>query len=173
MITSLCRSDVQPINVKCLLMTKIIFCFDSCQLANPDLKFSFEPILVVKKLVTIILILVYSMSALGMPVRYHYCNDWLTALSISVKTHHDCPCNTSGAAAGCCKDKVFYLKGDSHRGGSQFLQADPMNGLQTDPPVLITLSVFKNDEEVFGLPYEFTKSRSLHPIFLLNKTLRI
>ena len=149
---------------------KIIFSFESCQLINRQLKFSFAQ--VVKKILTIVLILVYSLSAFGMSVKYHYCMDRLTSISMDFGVHQDCKCNTSANTEGCCKDKVLCFKGDNHK-VYQILQSNPMEGLQIEPPVSLAISLFKDQKEAFYLPGEIVQDNSPHPLFLLNRTFRI
>lgn len=73
-----------------------------------------------KKILTIFLILIYSGSALGVVVDYHYCGTHLTNSTIlNFGGHAGCKCNPAGMPEGCCKDKIICMKGDNHR-SSQF-----------------------------------------------------
>ena len=67
---------------------------------------------VVKKLLTIWLILMYGYSSLGMTIQFHYCCGKLE--SIKVSPAHAVYCNEDMGSKPCCEDKQVSSKHADH-----------------------------------------------------------
>jgi hypothetical protein len=74
----------------------------------------------VKKFGAILLLLIYTNTALGASVNFHYCSGHLSHISIiNFGGKTGCSCNPEAMPKGCCKDKLISTKADIH----DFIQA--------------------------------------------------
>ena len=136
------------------------------------MRFSFIKLVGMKKILAIALLLIYTMSAFGISARYHYCMDNLTKINIGFGSGHDCKCNVPIETNGCCKDKVFNLKTDTH--STSPLVSSELSDSWTAVPVFFNSYVFAEPEIVFSeMGNEHGQSISPHSIFLLNQNFRI
>lgn len=70
-----------------------------------------------KKILTIIILVIYTSSALGMAsINYHYCNGQLAQVSfLNFDDKSGCSCNPDAMPKGCCKDELLCQRVDSHK----------------------------------------------------------
>jgi len=127
-----------------------------------------------KKIFAIFLLLIYTGSAFGIAVDYHYCSGHLTHVTIlNFGTQGDCKCNSSEMPQGCCKDKMLYLKGSEHK-SSPISFSTLAGSFEIDIPVTNNTPLLH--KEIFigsDLTPDFVKQKSSPPIFLLNGVFRI
>ncbi len=71
----------------------------------------------VKKILTIIILVIYTSSALGtVSINYHYCNGQLAQVSfLNFDDKSGCSCNPDAMPKGCCKDELLCQRVDSHK----------------------------------------------------------
>ena len=68
------------------------------------------------RLIAIILLTIYTSTAFGVVINYHYCRGHLTNVSfLNFHKLEGCGCNPQNMEKGCCKDKIQYQKADNHR----------------------------------------------------------
>lgn len=127
-----------------------------------------------KKIITILLLFIYSVSALGIAVNYHYCQGDLSNVTVlNFGGNGGCECNPSGMPPGCCKDKMLYLKGDDHKSSPVSITFLPGN-FAIDLPVLhYTLLLPKEFCIISYLNFDFVRQKSTQSLFLLNNVFRI
>lgn len=125
-----------------------------------------------KKGTAILLLLVYSVTALGMAFNFHYCKGHLTEVSfVHFGDHHGCGCDAQSQAGACCTDTFVYQKGDQHQVLSVALAEFPtlvsvavsLNSAPVQLQALRTPPVFRHNTDRSSPP----------PAFLLNCTFRI
>jgi hypothetical protein len=63
-----------------------------------------------KKLVSIILLLVYGLSSSGMTIQFHYCCGKLKNISLSAVATKQCGMKHASVGKPCCNDKQVELK---------------------------------------------------------------
>ena len=63
-----------------------------------------------KKSILILLMLVYSLSSVGMTVSLHYCCGKLDGISFTGKQKTTCPMCGKDESSSCCKDTVVKVK---------------------------------------------------------------
>ncbi len=156
-------------------LTKIIFIVDCCH----SLSLKFDLVLrrfysEMKKILAIFLLFVYTGSAFGIAVNYHYCDGHLTHVSIlNFGEKNGCKCNPSEMPPSCCKDKMLYLKGSEHK-------SSPTSFCILPGSFAIDIQVADNTlilhKEFFITPdlmLDFVKQKFSPPLFLLNRVFRI
>lgn len=126
-----------------------------------------------KKIFAIFLLLIYTGSAFGIAVDYHFCNGQLTDVSLlHFSDHTGCKCNPSDMPKGCCKDKMVFLKGNDHK-SSSIVYPTSTPGFTIDVPLSDNTLLSK---EFFVAPnpsFEYVKQKFSPPLFLLNSVFRI
>ena len=128
-----------------------------------------------KKIFTIFLLVIYTGSAFGIPVDFHYCKGQLTGVALAnFGTYAGCGCNDSKMPMGCCKDKVFYNKADNHNTNQASAIINPLF-VQLDLPQICYLkNEILNRNSNSQLSYFQPSQRScLQPIYLLIRVFRI
>jgi len=63
-----------------------------------------------KKLVVILLLMVYGVSSSGMTIQFHYCCGKLKSVQLSTVTEKQCGMKHSMFSKPCCSDKQVQLK---------------------------------------------------------------
>lgn len=126
------------------------------------------------KLIAIFLLTIYTSSAVGVAVNYHYCHGSLAKISFLNfdKLKKGCGCNPLSTPKQCCKDKLQYQKSDNHQPGHTAFVYNLV--------IYSTEANFPNSYDLFFRTclgsaifiYCAPRSTSL-PIFLLNRTFRI
>ncbi len=127
-----------------------------------------------KKIFAIFLLLIYTASASGIAVNYHYCDGQLTHVALlNFGGHGGCKCNSSDMPQGCCKDKMLFLKGSDHKSSPVSFVALPGNFTIDVPATDNTLLLHKEFCIISDLTFDFVRQKSPQPIFLLNSVFRI
>ena len=93
-----------------------------------------------KKIVSILLLLVYGLSSSGMTVQFHYCCGKLKNIKLSSVTEKQCGMKHSFGKKPCCDDRQIELK----------LKSD-QKAEQTSKFVFSALELLKQDPEIFVL----------------------
>jgi len=127
------------------------------------------------RILTIFLLLIYSGSAFGIMVNYHYCGDHLTNRTIrNFGDRGSCKCNPAEMPSGCCKDKLICIKGDKHE-TTQFASALlPGNFIAIEAPALFNAEVTgRAFVPVRPIACGVVKKVQLCSLFLLNNVFRI
>ena len=126
-----------------------------------------------KKLFTVLLMLVYSLSSSGMTISLHYCCGKLDGVTFSAKQDKSCGKNNELKKSSCCNDKQISIKVNTEQElSSKALQAykitivapvsNPLYTLHTQPPTLVS-SLAR------GAPIPLTSI----PLFVKNCVFRI
>lgn len=64
-----------------------------------------------KRIASILLMLLYLVPSIGVTVSKHYCGGKVTSVSFSpIKMGHKCPCGSKKMKKGCCKDEAAFFK---------------------------------------------------------------
>lgn len=128
-----------------------------------------------KKLVAILLILIYSGIALGgVAINLHYCHGQLAKISIlNFGGQKGCGCNPQDMPKDCCKDELKYQKSDDHRTIQTAQIADLISFAVEPPPFAgyLILSLFDKGDPGYSTN-EVWRSNP-EPIYLLNSVFRI
>jgi len=125
-----------------------------------------------KKIFAIFLLLIYTGSAFGIGVDYHYCDGQLTHIAIlNFGDHRSCKCSGSDMPIDCCKDKMLFMKGDDHNPSLSFVALP--GSFVIDVPVHNTLLLPKEFRVISDLTFYFVRQKSPQPLFLLNSVFRI
>ena len=126
-----------------------------------------------KKILAIFLLLIYTSSAFGIAVDYHYCDGQLTHVSLlNFSDHNSCKCNSSDMPQGCCKDKMLYLKGNDHKTSST-IYSTSISGFVIDLPLTNSTLLSKELFVAPDLTFDYVKQKFSQPLFLLNGVFRI
>lgn len=129
----------------------------------------------VKKLFAILLILIYTSTALGgFIVNFHYCKGHLSDVSLLNFAKAGCACNPDSMPKDCCKDELFYKKTDNHRTVQESYILNTIPATPDLPP----LSDFQNQIVLKGVcdtncHYNDVSRSWREPIYLLNRVFRI
>ena len=121
-----------------------------------------------------LLLTIYTGSAVGISINYHYCHGHLTKISLlNFGNKGGCGCNPKEMPKGCCKDELKYLKIDNHKTiqiaqTSEFvslaIEPIPSNNYYPIPPI----DVYHSNLNKNGIQRSCPQ-----PIFLLNRVFRI
>jgi hypothetical protein len=129
----------------------------------------------VKKVITIFLFIVYTCSALGVTVNYHYCDTYLTKISIlNFGGWAGCNCNPKDMPMSCCKDKLHYQKASNH----DLTQSVNIPDFSSFSSVYYSLSDNRDAfpyvrANEFAISSTYNRRSSSQPVYLLHKVLRI
>lgn len=127
-----------------------------------------------KKIIIIFLLLIYTGSAFGITVDYHYCSGHLTHVTVlNFGAKGGCKCNSSEMPKGCCKDKMLYMKGDEHKSSPISFTNLQSNIVIDIPAAQVALLLHKEFFVAPDLTFDFAKQKSPPSIFLLNGAFRI
>ena len=127
-----------------------------------------------KKLIVIFLLIVYTATALGVLINYHYCNDHLAHISfLNYGGKTGCACNPKGMPKDCCKDELRYEKADNHKTVQQISILD-LTLFSIEPPA-INNYYLTPAQDGYGSDFSIERvGRSCpEPIYLLNRVFRI
>jgi hypothetical protein len=129
----------------------------------------------VKKFGAILLLLIYSSTALGATINFHFCKGHLSHISVlNIGGKAGCTCNPDAMPKGCCEDKRISSKADNHNSiqavytinkGSFIPELPPVNNL----PDLILFSTTLNTDN----SQNYVRRSCPDPIYLLNRVIRI
>jgi len=68
-----------------------------------------------KIMIAISLLILYTSSAFGIAVNFHYCDNHISKISVlNFGGHPGCNCNPHGGPMSCCKDVVNCCLSDKH-----------------------------------------------------------
>lgn len=127
-----------------------------------------------KKLLLVLLMIVYGASAFGTTVHFHFCCGKLKSVNFSPATHKGCMAEGKEAMEDCCKDKAVKLElsGDQHSAKYVALSAAagtavvaPFSGFTAQPL-----------QEPLVVPHIFAPPPPLlsaQPLFILHCLFRI
>lgn len=127
-----------------------------------------------KKILAILLLIIYTSSAVGITVNFHYCQGQLAKVSfLNFEGQKDCACNPQNMPKGCCKDDLVYQKADKHN----VIQAVPLVkfisfSLELTPPynyAIIPLVKSSIPQYLKDIP----KRSCPEPVYLLNRVFLI
>lgn len=129
----------------------------------------------VKKLIAIFLLTAYTATAFGVAINYHYCNGQLSRVSIvNFGGERGCSCDPDTMSKNCCKDKLLYLKADSHKTVQESYTTNTISFSLDLPPVgdlySLVLQGGSYDSDNF---YKYVKRTCPRPIYLLIRVFRI
>lgn len=118
--------------------------------------------------------LIYSASAFGIMVNYHYCGDHLTSSTVvNFGSGGGCKCNPEEMPAGCCKDKLICVKGDTHEASQLSFAALPGSFVVEVPAVYEVMEIHATITATQPISRWSVKSIHVRPLFLLNSVFRI
>jgi hypothetical protein len=64
-----------------------------------------------KRIVCLLILLLYLVPAIGITVSAHYCGSRITWVSLNFEDQeHNCACGSKKMKTDCCKDKVAFIK---------------------------------------------------------------
>lgn len=129
----------------------------------------------VKKVAAIILLIVYTSTALGVGVSIHYCQGYRSHISfLSFGGKSPCACSSDAMPKDCCKDELLSNKVDNHKVVQASYTVDTISFTPDFPPVndlhhnQISQECGHNSDNFSPRDW-----RSPNPIFLLNRVFRI
>ena len=127
----------------------------------------------VKKLIAIFLLTVYTATAFGVPVNYHYCNGHLALVSfLNFGGKSGCSCNKDAMPKGCCKDEMHYKKADSHKTVQESYTINTVSFTPDLPPVSnLHDRVLQGGSYDSDLIIDRARRSCSEPIYLLNQLL--
>ncbi len=128
-----------------------------------------------KKLIAIFFLIVYTGTAIGAVINYHYCNGHLANTSfLSFGGKSDCACNPAAMPKNCCKDELLYIKTDNHKTVQESFAINTIS-FTPDLPSVSDLHNLVLQGENYGTDnfYNYIHRRSPHPIYLLNQVFRL
>lgn len=130
-------------------------------------------VLLMKKLLVILLLMVYGTASFGATVHFHYCCGKLKKVDFTLPKENSCSSKAHlMGSKPCCDDKQVELKIKSEQAASKVLQSTfHVEAIQPIQRAYFVLSPFQNKKllpEVFAPPPITTNS-----LFLLNCVFRI
>jgi hypothetical protein len=131
----------------------------------------------VRRLISILLLLIYTTISSGVAVGAHYCGGRLASVNLSLGDHHSkCPCGSKSMKKDCCKDKVVYLQFKAKQ------KAQHYNLVKYNPPVKANFTAFIAKPIFFNPVFNSnSKGEASHsppfvpanPPYLMNRVFRI
>jgi hypothetical protein len=130
----------------------------------------------VKKFGAIILLFVYTSTALGATINFHFCKGHLSHVSIlNVGGKIGCACNTDAMPKGCCEDKLISAKADNHNSVQPLYTINKISfapellPVNNNLPDLVLYSSSVNSDN----SQNYVRRSCPDPIYLLNRVFRI
>lgn len=122
-----------------------------------------------------LLLLVYTTTAFGVAINFHYCDNQLTKISVlNFGGHGGCDCGSGGMPMNCCKDKLCYHIGDNHNSTRPVVLTNAESfSIDIPRPAdnLFTYALAKGSNHIIQ-HYDALRSYTQH-LFLLNSVFRI
>ncbi len=101
---------------------------------------------IVKKIIAILLLSLYSLSTLGLSLKSFYCCGNLESVTVSISQHEQKTCANDNGTSDCCKTKYQFFKvKDNHVAGDV---------ISTPVLHLINLHLFPSSFQVINYPSE-------------------
>lgn len=129
-----------------------------------------------KKVGAIFLLLIYTGTAFGASVNFHYCGGHLAHVSVlNFGGKTGCSCNPDAIPKDCCKDKLLINKTDNHNSSQIFYILNNIFFVADLPPIDNLHNLLLNSGG-FNADNSYTKSvkRSCpEPIYILIRVFRI
>ena len=128
-----------------------------------------------KKLIAIFLLTVYTVTAFGVAINYHYCNNHLTQVTfLTFGGKSGCACHQNAASKGCCKDVTVYKKAGNHKTSQESYTINTISFTPCLPPVNEL-----HNRAIPGINYisdifsDNVRRCCLQPIYILIRVFRI
>lgn len=128
-----------------------------------------------KKLLALVLILIYTSTALGgILVNFHYCKGHLAHVSLlNFGGKSRCGCNPEDMPKDCCKDELLLKKADNHKTVQESytintISFGPDLPLVNDLHDLFVQSIYRSD-----IIHNYFWRSSSQPIYLQIRVFRI
>lgn len=129
-----------------------------------------------KKLGAIFLLFIYTSTALGASINFHFCKGHLAHISVlNFGGKAGCSCNPEAMPKGCCADKLLVSKADNHNSIQASYIVNTISFAPHLPPVNYLQNLILNSGG-FNADNTWTKyvKRSCpDPIYLLIRVFRI
>ena len=126
-----------------------------------------------KKVLAILLIIIYGSTAIGAVVNFHYCGKSLEKISLlNFGNRNTCPCDTGNTPMDCCKNVTHYFKTGKHTSTQTELIPNITFSLAEPPSFIIMEMPVKDIHYNTSFPYSLQRC-SPQPIYLLNSVFRI
>jgi hypothetical protein len=127
-----------------------------------------------KKIIIIFLLFIYTATAFGIAINYHYCGGHLSGVKVlNFGGNGGCKCNPANMPKDCCKDKMLYFKGDNHKSSTVSVIVLPGSFAIDVPVTTNTLLLHKEFCIPAVLTFGFVRQKSPQPLFLINNVFRI
>lgn len=128
-----------------------------------------------KKIGAIFLLIIYTSTALGAAINFHYCSGHLAHISVlNVGGKTGCSSNPDTMPKGCCEDKLLYSKTDKCNSNPASYTISSISFLPEIPPVhnLFDLGLYSSVIKADNF-YKYVRRSCQNPLYLLNKVFRI
>lgn len=66
-----------------------------------------------KRIIVILLVLVYAFPSIGFSFTLHYCDDEISSVSLGFSNTESCGCSAESEKKGCCDNKTVTIKNDT------------------------------------------------------------
>jgi hypothetical protein len=122
---------------------------------------------------SIFLLIVYTSTAFGVAVNYHYCDNYLFKISILIfRGNNGCIHNQKDLPMSCCKDKPHYQIPFNHNIIPSLSVTGLFSLFQNQYPLQNNLFEFKDGNNYDIITFHNRRSYP-QPIYLLYNVLRI
>jgi hypothetical protein len=129
----------------------------------------------VKKFGAILLLLIYTGTALGATINFHFCKGHLSHISVlNFGGKPGCACNPDAMPKGCCEDKLISGKAENHNSIQAVYTINKISFVPELPPVnnLPDLVLYSTTLKTDSFQ-NYVRRRCPDPIYLLNRVFRI
>lgn len=127
-----------------------------------------------KKFGAIFFLIIYTSTALGETINFHYCSGHLTHISVlNIGGKTSCSCNPDAMPKGCCKDNL-YSKADKHYSNPASYTISSITFLPGIPPAhnLFDLVLYNSFLNTHNFD-KYVRRSCQNPIYLRNRVFRI
>ena len=130
-----------------------------------------------KKVLSILFLLVYINTALGIGIDFHFCQSKIVDVKLAGLSHAHCNCPVGSMPKDCCKNELHFCQTDNHK-----TQADAtlltkisiikMPLLFPDYISSFVIADYTSQKDQFYNYYRF-KYKPTNQLFILNNVFRI
>ena len=130
-----------------------------------------------KKVLSILFLLVYINTALGIGIDFHFCQSKIVDVKLAGLSHAHCNCPVGSMPKDCCKNELHYCHTDNHKTQVDATRLTKMSTIKVPvlfPDYISSLVIADNTQkkDTFCNHYRFNYNPT-NPLFILNNIFRI
>ena len=127
-----------------------------------------------KRLISILFIVVYATTAFATTYDFHFCHGKMVGSALlNISNQPKCCCGDSdNPMKGCCKDEIITCKADNHRTTPSIAISIPISP-DFALPIFLSFHLAPKSQVKSSRLYQCISTQSSEPVYLLTRVIRI